>query len=200
MRSSITIRMPAAAAGIDIASFLDLAASMVRACGADVPPAENPGIQLGLALAAAHRAGRDKLTLSASAQIADFGAWAEQLIAESTGKNGKAIIPLADETLGKPEVYGKDRFFIDLRLNDDRDAAREASLSALEKAGHPVVRIAVTSAVGCFASELTAYASISTSDGTRSGVHTGGWWMTVSGDRSRRLAVSSAPDAPSIAA
>jgi transaldolase/glucose-6-phosphate isomerase len=136
--------VPAAAAGIDVAKFLDLTASMVRACGADVPPAENPGIQLGLAFGAAYKAGCDKVTLSASAGIADFGAWAEQLIAESTGKNGKAVIPLADETLGKPEVYGKDRFFIDLRLNDDSDAVRETSLSALEKAGHPVVRIAIT--------------------------------------------------------
>lgn len=137
--------VPAAAAGIDVTKFLDLTASMVRACGADVPPAENLGIQLGLALGAAYKTGCDKVTLSASEAIADFGAWAEQLIAESTGKNGKAIIPLADETLGKPEVYGKDRFFIDLRLNKDSDAAREASLLALEKAGHPVVRIAVTS-------------------------------------------------------
>ncbi len=137
--------VPAAAAGIDIAKFLDLTASMVRACGADVPPAENPGIQLGLALGAAHKAGRNKVTLSASAGIADFSAWAEQLIAESTGKNGKALIPLADETLGKPDVYGKDRFFVDLGLNGDSDDAREASLSVLEKAGHPVVRIAVTS-------------------------------------------------------
>ena len=137
--------VPAAAAGIDIAKFLDLTASMARACGADVPPAENPGIQLGLALGAAYKAGCDKVTLSASAQIADFGAWAEQLVAESTGKNGKAIIPLADETLGKPDTYGKDRIFIDLRLTGDTDDAREASLAALEKAGHPVVRIAVTS-------------------------------------------------------
>lgn len=137
--------VPAAAAGIDVEKFLDLTASMVRACGADVPPAQNPGIQLGLVLGSAQKAGRDKVTLSASKQIADFGAWAEQLIAESTGKNNKAIIPLADETLGKPNVYGNDRIFIDLRLKDDTDSARESSLAALEKAGHPVVRIAVTS-------------------------------------------------------
>ena len=137
--------VPAAAAGIDLTKFLDLTASMVRACGADVPPAENPGVQLGLALGAASKAGRDKVTLSASKQIADFGAWAEQLIAESTGKNGKALIPLADEVLGKPDVYGKDRIFIDLRLKDDTDSTRESALAALEKAGHPVVRIDVTS-------------------------------------------------------
>jgi len=134
--------VPAAAAGIDLKAFLESAAAMVHACGADVPPHENPGIQLGLALGAAARAGRDKVTLSASKQIADFGAWTEQLIAESTGKNGKALIPLADEPLGKPDVYGDDRVFVDLALKGD--TSREATLSALEKAGHPVIRIAVT--------------------------------------------------------
>lgn len=137
--------VPAAAAGIDVAEFLSLAASMVRSCGPDVPPAENPGVQFGLALAAAAKHGRDKLTLTGSKRIADFGAWAEQLIAESTGKNGKALIPLEGEPLGEPEIYGNDRVFIDLRLEDDTDDARDAKLAALEAAGHPVVRIVVTS-------------------------------------------------------
>ncbi|MBI3699857.1 MAG: bifunctional transaldolase/phosoglucose isomerase [Afipia sp.] len=136
--------VPAAAAGIDVGNFLDLTASIVRACGSDVPPRDNPGIQLGLALGAAYKAGRDKVTLSTSTQIADFGAWTEQLIAESTGKNSKALIPLADETLSKPDVYGKDRIFIDLNINSDKDSARAAALTALEKSGHPVIRIAVT--------------------------------------------------------
>jgi transaldolase/glucose-6-phosphate isomerase len=134
--------VPAAAAGIDLGKFLASTAAMVRACGADVPPAENPGIRLGLALGAAAKAGRDKVTLTASEQIADFGAWAEQLIAESTGKNGKALIPLAGETLGAPDVYGDDRIFIDLQLKGD--TARDAALDALAAAGHPVVRIEVT--------------------------------------------------------
>lgn len=137
--------VPAAAAGIDVSEFLGLAAAMVRSCGPDVPPAENPGIQLGLALAAAAKHGRDKLTLTGSKRIADFGAWAEQLIAESTGKNGKALIPLEGEPLGEPEIYGNDRLFIDLRLKDDSDNARKTALTALEAAGHPVVRIVVTS-------------------------------------------------------
>jgi transaldolase / glucose-6-phosphate isomerase len=137
--------VPAAAAGIDVAAFLNLAAAMVRTCGPDVPPVENPGVQLGLAFAAAAKHGRDKLTLTASQRIASFGAWAEQLIAESTGKNGQALIPLEGEALGKPNVYGKDRVFIDLRLGDDKDTAREAALAALEIAGHPVIRINVTS-------------------------------------------------------
>lgn len=136
--------VPAAAAGLDLVKFLDATASMARACGPDVPPDENPGVQLGLALGAAAQHGRDKITLTASRPIADFGAWVEQLIAESTGKNGKALIPLEGETLGKPDVYGNDRVFIDLRTGDDGDADRETSLAALEKAGHPVVRITVT--------------------------------------------------------
>jgi transaldolase/glucose-6-phosphate isomerase len=136
--------VPAAAAGIDIEKFLEAAEAMAHACGADVPPHENPGIQLGLALGAAARAGRDKVTLSASQGIEDFGAWTEQLIAESTGKNGRALIPLADEPLGKPSVYGDDRVFVDLALKGD--SSREAALKALEQAGHPVIRIAVTDA------------------------------------------------------
>ncbi len=136
--------VPAAAAGIDLKKFLAAAGAMAHACGADVPPHENPGIQLGLALGAAARAGRDKVTLSASNQIEDFGAWTEQLIAESTGKNGRALIPLADEPLGKPDVYGDDRIFVDLALKGD--TSREAALKALEQAGHPVIRIAVTDA------------------------------------------------------
>ncbi len=136
--------VPAAAAGIYIPAFLEAAAAMVRACGPDVPPAENPGVQLGLALGVAAKHGRDKVTLSASDGIADFGAWAEQLIAESTGKNGKALIPLADEPLGAPQLYGSDRIFVDLKLNND--TAREPALAALEQAGHPVVRIDVTDA------------------------------------------------------
>jgi transaldolase/glucose-6-phosphate isomerase len=134
--------VPAAAGGINVSSFLEATAAMVRACGADVPPAENPGVQLGLVLGIAAKHGRDKVTLSASDDIADFGAWAEQLIAESTGKNGKALIPLADEPLGAPQVYGSDRIFVDLKLKSD--TARDAALTALEQAGHPVVRLDVT--------------------------------------------------------
>src|SRR5262249_28318102 len=100
--------------------------------------------QLGLALGAAAQRGRDKITLTASQAIADFGAWVEQLVAESTGKNGKALIPLEGETLGKPEVYGNDRVFIDLRLKSDTATERESALAAREKAGHPVTRAAVT--------------------------------------------------------
>ncbi|HXO67814.1 MAG TPA: bifunctional transaldolase/phosoglucose isomerase, partial [Bradyrhizobium sp.] len=137
--------VPAAAAGIDLAKFLDLSLSMVRSCGPDVPPQENPGVQLGLAMGIAGQEGRDKITILSSKKIADFGAWAEQLIAESTGKDGKGLIPIDGEPLGEPAVYGSDRFFIDLRTEGETDGSHEDRLAALEKAGHPVVRIAMKS-------------------------------------------------------
>jgi transaldolase/glucose-6-phosphate isomerase len=136
--------VPAAAAGIDLARFLELTLAMVRSCGPDVPPHENPGVQLGLAMGIAGREGRDKITILSSRKIADFGAWGEQLIAESTGKDGKGLIPIDGEPLGDPGIYGRDRFFIDLRTEGEADGSYE-KLAALEKAGHPVVRIVMKS-------------------------------------------------------
>jgi transaldolase/glucose-6-phosphate isomerase len=89
--------------------------------------------------------GRDKVTILSSKKIADFGAWAEQLIAESTGKDGKGLVPIAGEPLGDPSLYGKDRFFIDLRTEGEDDTAHDEKLAALEKAGHPVVSIVLQS-------------------------------------------------------
>ncbi|MGY4473180.1 bifunctional transaldolase/phosoglucose isomerase [Bradyrhizobium sp. USDA 3364] len=137
--------VPAAAAGIDVRSLLGHTLAMVRSCGADVPPQQNPGVQLGLAMGIAGLEGRDKVTIFASPEVADFGAWAEQLIAESTGKDGKGLIPIEGETIGDAAVYGNDRFFIDLRTESEHDAAHEAKLAALEGAGHPVVRIVMKS-------------------------------------------------------
>jgi transaldolase/glucose-6-phosphate isomerase len=137
--------VPAVAAGIDVAKLLELTHSMVLSCGPDVPPSENPGVQLGLAMGAAGLEGRDKVTILSSKKISEFGAWAEQLIAESTGKEGRGLVPVDGETLGAPEVYGTDRFFIDLRTLGENDAAHDAKLDALEKAGHPVVRIVLKS-------------------------------------------------------
>jgi transaldolase / glucose-6-phosphate isomerase len=137
--------VPAAAAGIDLRTLLKHALSMVRSCGPDVPPHENPGVQLGLAMGLAGLEGRDKVTILSSGKIADFGAWAEQLIAESTGKEGKGLIPIDGEPLGDPALYGTDRFFIDIRTDGENDAAHDAKLAALEKAGHPVVRIVMKS-------------------------------------------------------
>jgi transaldolase/glucose-6-phosphate isomerase len=137
---------PAAATGIDVASLLRAAQTMVRSCCPDVPPGANPGVRLGIALGAAGLDGRDKVTILASPQLADFGAWAEQLLAESTGKRGRGLIPVDAEPLGTPDVYGPDRFFIDVRTKKEADAAHEAALGAIEKAGHPVVRIVLGSA------------------------------------------------------
>jgi transaldolase/glucose-6-phosphate isomerase len=137
--------VPAAAAGIDLRTLITHTMAMVRSCGPDVPPHENPGVQLGLAMGLAGLEGRDKVTILSSSKIADFGAWAEQLIAESTGKDGKGLIPIDGETLGDVSQYGNDRFFIDIRTEGEDDSSHDAKLSALEKAGHPVVRIVMKS-------------------------------------------------------
>jgi len=137
--------VPAAAAGIDVRKLIDQALHMSRSCGADVPPHENPGVQLGLAMGLAGLEGRDKVTILSSKKISDFGAWAEQLIAESTGKEGKGLIPIDGEPLGDVSLYGNDRFFIDIRTDGEDDAGHDEKLSALEKAGHPVVRIVMKS-------------------------------------------------------
>jgi len=138
--------LPAAVAGIDVAALEKSARLMMHSCGPDVPPSQNPGVALGLALGAAARAGRDKVTIFASPRLADFGAWAEQLFAESTGKNGKGLIPIDGEPLGVPQLYGDDRFFIDLTLDGEADSGHEAKLAKLQAAGHPVVRITLESA------------------------------------------------------
>ena len=137
--------VPAAAAGLDLRQILQNALVMVHSCGPDVPPHDNPGVQLGLALGCAGLAGRDKVTLSSSPVISDFGAWAEQLIAESTGKEGKGLIPVDGEPLDDVSAYGSDRFFIDLRIEGDSDRDRDERLAALEAAGHPVARIVLKS-------------------------------------------------------
>jgi transaldolase / glucose-6-phosphate isomerase len=137
--------VPAAAAGIDIRALIEHALAMVRSCGPDVPPHENPGVQLGLAMGLAGLEGRDKVTIFSSKKIADFGAWAEQLIAESTGKEGKGLVPIDGEPLAEVSVYGNDRFFIDIRTEGDDDKAHDEKLAALEQAGHPVARIVMKS-------------------------------------------------------
>src|SRR3979409_2231042 len=137
--------VPAATAGIDVRTLIKHTLAMVRSCGPDVPPHENPGVHLGLAMALAGLEVRDKVTILSSKKIADFGAWAEQLIAESTGKEGKGLIPIDGEPLGDPAVYGRDRFLIDLRIEGEADGSHDDRLSTLEKAGHPVTRIVMKS-------------------------------------------------------
>ena len=139
--------VPAAAIGVDPRAFLESAAEMVRSCAPSAPPVENPGVILGAILGICQRHGRDKVTILASKGIADFGAWLEQLLAESTGKLGKGIVPVDAEPLGPPAVYGNDRVFAYLRLAADEDSEQERAVAALEEAGHPVVRITVSEAM-----------------------------------------------------
>jgi transaldolase/glucose-6-phosphate isomerase len=138
--------VPLAAIGRDVRAFLDLACIMVRSCGPEVPPPENPGVELGLTIGAAALAGRDKVTIIASPSIGSFGAWAEQLLAESTGKHGKGVIPIAEEALGDPSVYDAHRLFIFLRDASHADPAQDKAVDALERAGQPVVRITLAAA------------------------------------------------------
>ena len=135
--------VPAAVMGIDAPKFLDRADVMTVACSSCLPIDKNPGAQLGLILGVAARSGRDKVTLITSPGISDFGAWLEQLLAESTGKDGKGIIPVDREHLGPPDVYGDDRVFAYVRHESTADAAQDAAVDALAKAGHPVVRISL---------------------------------------------------------
>ena len=135
--------VPAAVMGLDTKKFLERTEEMVEACASCVPVEENPGVVLGLILGSAAKAGRDKVTIITSPGIYDLGAWLEQLLAESTGKQGKGIIPVDRETIGAPDLYGNDRVFAYLRLDSAPDAQQDAQVAALEKAGHPVVRIAV---------------------------------------------------------
>ncbi|MBM3128941.1 MAG: glucose-6-phosphate isomerase [Chloroflexi bacterium] len=133
--------VPAALMGIDLTKLLDRAEAMARACGADIPAEENPGEWLGVALATLAQHGRDKITFVTPRALASFGAWAEQLIAESSGKEGKGIVPVDGEPLGKSGIYGADRVFVHLQLGKTRGAKIERALTALEKIGHPILRV-----------------------------------------------------------
>ena len=138
--------VPLAAIGHDVRAFLESALVMARTCGPEVPPAQNPGVELGLAIGALAVQGRDKVTVVGSPSIASFGAWAEQLLAESTGKNGKGVIPIDGEPLGDPSVYDAHRLFLYLRDAARPDASQDKAMAALERAGQPVVRIGLASA------------------------------------------------------
>ena len=135
--------VPAAIMGVDVSKLLDRSEEMVHACTPSVPVEENPGVVLGLILGAAHHQGHNKLTLIMSPGIGDLGAWVEQLIAESTGKVGKGIIPVDRESLAAPAAYGHDRLFVYVRLEAAPDRAQDSAMEALERAGYPVVRIEV---------------------------------------------------------
>ncbi len=130
--------VPAALGGVDLSGLLDRTATMMQACSPSVPVGENPGAWLGAVFAEAATVGRDKITIVAPSPVQSFGVWAEQLIAESTGKEGKGLVPIADEALGPPQVYGNDRLFVRLALPGDDEPP---ALAALAKAGHPVVTL-----------------------------------------------------------
>jgi transaldolase / glucose-6-phosphate isomerase len=138
--------VPLAATGRDVRAFLESARVMARSCGPEVPPPQNPGVELGLTIGVAAQRGRDKVTIVASPTLAPFGAWAEQLFAESTGKHGKGLIPIADEPLGDPAVYDAHRLFIYLRDTAHADPVQDRTIEALQHAGQPVVRIGLGSA------------------------------------------------------
>jgi transaldolase/glucose-6-phosphate isomerase len=131
----------AALVGVDLKELLDRAVAMAGSCGGGHPPdvGDNYGVRLGVVLGELAKAGRDKATLITSAAIASFGDWVEQLIAESTGKEGKGILPVVGEPVARPAVYGDDRLFVYLRLNGDH--THDAAVQTLEDAGHPVVRV-----------------------------------------------------------
>jgi len=133
--------VPAALIGVDLSVLLGSARAMARACGPDVPAADNPGLALGAALGELALFGRDKVTFVPSLVAARFGVWVEQLLAESTGKEGRGILPVAGEPPGDPGEYGPDRVFVHLRLKDGATAEEDRFAAALEAAGHPLVRI-----------------------------------------------------------
>ncbi len=133
--------VPLAASGHDVRTFLETAAAMTKACGPNAPPAENPGVSLGLVIGVLALNGRDKLTVLASPSIAAFAALIDQLVAESTGKQGRGVIPVADEPLGDVSAYGTDRLFVYLRDEGQPDAAQDEAADALERRGHPLARI-----------------------------------------------------------
>ncbi|MCG6870110.1 MAG: bifunctional transaldolase/phosoglucose isomerase [Gammaproteobacteria bacterium] len=133
--------VPAALIGMDVTKLLDDTEEMVEACAGCVSRHDNPCLQLGLIMGLSARRGRDKLTIIASPGVAAFGAWLEQLVAESTGKQGKGLIPVDTESLAAPSAYGEDRLFAYLRLDDGPDSKQDAAVDALARAGHPVVRI-----------------------------------------------------------
>ena len=135
--------VPAALMGIDTRTFLERAKATTQLCGGNTPVEQNPGALLGIILGKAALQGRDKLTLITSPAIFDLGAWLEQLVAESTGKNGKGIVPVDREQWSQPGSYSSDRLFVYVRLNAAPDAQQDAAVAAIEKAGHPVVRLAM---------------------------------------------------------
>ncbi|MCI4342967.1 MAG: bifunctional transaldolase/phosoglucose isomerase [Thermoplasmata archaeon] len=140
--------VPAALAGVELGTLLDRARTMTEACGADIRVAENPGLRLGAILGEFATHGRDKLTFYASPEVAAFPDWVEQLVAESTGKIGKGIVPVVGEPRVSPDRYPPDRLFVEINSGDSTDPALAAHTARLVAAGHPVVRLRLSDPLG----------------------------------------------------
>ena len=133
--------VPAALMGIDIPQLLSRATGMAQACKIQPPLGENPGAELGATMASLAQAGRNKITVIASPQISTFGLWAEQLLAESTGKEGTGLIPVANEPIVSPTAYGTDRLFVYLRLKGDQNRQLDRQIAGLARKGHPILTL-----------------------------------------------------------
>ncbi|MGE0643396.1 MAG: glucose-6-phosphate isomerase [Nitrospira sp.] len=133
--------VPAALLGLDITKLLDRAAEMAERCREQDNVAANPGAYLGAAMGSLAKSGRDKVTIIASPSLSTFGLWVEQLLAESTGKQGTGLIPIAQEPVVTPKAYGKDRCFVYLKLKGDKNGALDRAVQALTKAQHPVLQL-----------------------------------------------------------
>ncbi|MGC9964713.1 MAG: hypothetical protein ABSE08_04855 [Syntrophobacteraceae bacterium] len=133
--------VPASLMGIDLDELLLRTSKIANQCRTRRPLSENPGIALGTAIGVLASGGRDKLTFILPGPIATFGMWLEQLIAESTGKEGSGVVPVSGEPVGDPQVYGKDRLFVEFRINNEPDETVEAKADSLRKAGHPVITV-----------------------------------------------------------
>lgn len=133
--------VPAALIGLDVDRLAASAAAMMRACGPKIPGLQHPGIVLGVALGVLAQHGKDKVTIHCSPSIATLGNWIEQLVAESTGKEGKGILPVVGATVGKPHDYSTDRVFVLVRVDGDDNDALDAGIEALQHAGHPTVTL-----------------------------------------------------------
>jgi transaldolase/glucose-6-phosphate isomerase len=129
--------------GVDVRALLTAAKQIETSCDPEVPVASNPGVSLGAVLGICQKHGRDKVTFFLSPSIKSFGLWVEQLIAESTGKEGRGVIPVQGEETGAPDVYSNDRVFVYMYLPSDNNEAEEKKVTALETVGHPVVRISL---------------------------------------------------------
>src|SRR3989441_1266785 len=142
--------VPASLMGLDMNGLLAWGRGMALLCGPTNAIGQNPGVALGIVMGSAARMGRDKLTLITGPRLRPFGLWVEQLIAESTGKNGTGIVPVAGETLGPPEAYGEDRLFVRLRLHggDPEEHERDGKVERLRAAGHPIVTIRLVEPLG----------------------------------------------------